>query len=226
MNKIKTLILSALAVVALASPSWAGLPWDAENIQNVTGSTPAPTAFPTSNGGVLIDLMTGNTTMGSLSGGVSGDYYTIVIVQDGTGGRTFTAPTDLKHMPSSIPTAANSWTACVVKYDGTNYNVTPSGQCYNNYAFSQDPTIIYKQALANTAIANTASATEASVVAPGMTASKGCIAVEVNPGADEAKGLFVSCVPNTNYVQVKQTNPTAATITPTAGTVYIRAIGN
>lgn len=227
MNKKYTGLALIVFALALAIPAAAKFPWPSGAnisgaIQNVTGSTPSPTAFPTASGvpGVIIDLMTGNTTMGSLSGGETGNSETLILEQDGTGGRTFTAPSNLKGMPSSIPTAANSWTVCNLYFDGTNFNVVPTGICSDNAPL----TGVYAnvQTSAGTAVGPNAHQQLTALSVPGASANTPCSATAQAFSATWQGTIGLQCVPSTNQVQVELENYTAATVTPSATAISIR----
>ncbi len=222
-------LIGALALVVLSVAAvYAAVPWPSgasipSNVQNVTGSTPSPAAFPTSTNvpGVIIDLMTGNTTMGALTGGITGNYETLIIEQDGSGSRTFTGPSTLKGMPSTIPTAANSYTVCKLYYDGTNYNVTPTGVCFDNLPLTN----LYAnvQSSAGTAIAPNATQAQTTLSVPGANANTPCSCTPQTYPATWQVGIATQCVPGTNTVicQVVNGDPTN-THTPTAISLSVR----
>lgn len=63
-------------------------------------------------------------TSSSISNGTTGQQVTITLVQDATGGRTFTWPTACKFAGAAAPsdTTASRKTAVTFSYDGTNWN--------------------------------------------------------------------------------------------------------
>lgn len=60
----------------------------------------------------------GNRTL-SITNPVAGEYYTIIITQDGTGGRTLTLPSSIN---AQLNLGASAVTILVCYYDGTTYN--------------------------------------------------------------------------------------------------------
>lgn len=214
MKTIKNLLLSIALLFVLVVPARADLPWG--TVGNVTGSTPSPTSFTSAP--VIIDLMTANTTMGALSGGTAGSFYTVILLQDGTGSRTFTAPSNLKNLPASTPaavTTANGYVAYVVTPSGSNYNVVGE---YDNPSLVN----VFKSTFtsAGSAVAPVTAQTQASVVIPGLTVANTCVCEAQSTGATWV-ATSLSCLPNTNFAQCVELNPSAATLTPTATTVNI-----
>jgi len=86
------------------------------------------TGFPLYNGKLVL---TENATL-TFTGVNSGDYGTIIIDQDATGGRTLSLPANSKVINGSfdIATAANARTILTYLYDGTDFNWNYGG----NYA--------------------------------------------------------------------------------------------
>ena len=64
--------------------------------------------------------LTANVTSSTISGGTIGQIISLNICQNGTGGYTFTWPTNLLTAPS-VNTAASACTAVSAVYDGTNW---------------------------------------------------------------------------------------------------------
>ncbi|HMV47620.1 MAG TPA: hypothetical protein PKD31_07700 [Blastocatellia bacterium] len=67
--------------------------------------------------------LTGNNTF-TFSNGVQGRTYTLIVIQDGTGGRTVTWPASVKWPGASAPaltSGANKRDIFVFVFDGTNY---------------------------------------------------------------------------------------------------------
>lgn len=213
MNKIKSLFISAVLVLGLSTSALANLPWG--TVQNVTGTTPSPTSFTSAP--VLIDLMTGTTTMGALSGGTAGGFYTVILLQDGTGSRAFTPPTNLTGLPATpaAVSTANGYAAYVVELIGTNYVVQAE---YDNTPLND----VFKSTFtsAGTAVAPVTAQIQASVVIPGLTVANTCLCEAQTTGATWV-ATSLSCLPNTNYAQCVELNPSAATLTPTATTVNV-----
>jgi hypothetical protein len=74
-------------------------------------ATPSFSATPTFNGAVnnaFVMTLSGNVTSSTFSNGVVGQLYTFVIKQDGTGGRVFTWPANMKGQGTIDPTAGIS----------------------------------------------------------------------------------------------------------------------
>ncbi|TGL58629.1 hypothetical protein [Leptospira jelokensis] len=64
----------------------------------------------------------GNATFTTISGGVTDQVYVMKFLQDGTGGRTITLPSNVKIPTGETPdTAANRISILTMYFDGTNY---------------------------------------------------------------------------------------------------------
>lgn len=214
MKTIRNLILSIALVFAFSVQASANVPWG--TVSNLTGATPSPTSFTSAP--VIIDLMTANTTMGALSGGTAGGFYTVILLQDGTGARTFTPPSNLTGLPASTPaavTTANGYTAYVVELIGTNYVV--QGE-YDNVSLASTFKTTFSSA--GTAVAPVTAQTQASVVIPGLTVANTCICEAQTTGSTWV-ATSLSCLPNTNFAQCVELNPSAATLTPTVATINV-----
>lgn len=80
--------------------------------------------------------LTGNVTSSSFANPAQGKCFTLQLVQDGTGGRTFAWPSDVAD-PPTINSAANSVTNTTFYYDGTEWQTlenlpnVPSAQLLN-----------------------------------------------------------------------------------------------
>lgn len=58
--------------------------------------------------------LTGNVSSSTATGGTIGQGYTLYLIQNGTGGRTFVPPTSFKGWPSDINRAVNGKTVCTI----------------------------------------------------------------------------------------------------------------
>lgn len=215
--------LAAFALLALpfARPAHAAFPWGSSDPNEVSGATPTCTYSATSF--FCIENMTANVTSVTLAGMTAGTYYAIAFVQDGTGSRTLaqTSITQATSGPAvpAIPSAANKWTVWYIL--ATSASAATFVQNYDNVPLWD--TFIAQQTGDGSPVANTASETPtAALVVPGMTANNRCSAEYANPDANIKKGVFIRCIPSTNSIQAVETNPTAATITPTAATINVR----
>ena len=219
MKTIKNLLLSITLLFAFTATANAAIPWG--TTQQVTGSTPSPTSF--SSAPVIIDLMTGNTTMGSLSGGTAGGFYTIILEQDGTGSRTFTPPTNFTGLPASTPaavTTANGYVVYIVQAVGANYNVVSE---YDNVNLADS----YKVALATagTTVAPNATQAQTAQYAPGVATTTACVCDPATYPATWQVGIFTECVPTTNTITCQVVNPDPTnTHTPAAVSLNIRIL--
>lgn len=214
MNRFKAGLLAFVAALALSTPSWAAFPWSTSDPLEVSGAT--PTCTYTSTAFFCIENMTANVTSVTLAGMTAGKYYAIAFVQDGTGSRTLTQTSITGGV--TIPATANQWTVWVIK--ATSASAATFVQNSDN-APLWDTWVTAQATGDGSPVANTASETPATMVVPGMTAAHRCSAVVSNPDANIRKGIVTTCVPGTNLVSVVETNPTAATITPTAATENI-----
>lgn len=73
------------------------------------------------NGNVQTVTLTGNVTFSAFSNPEAGQSITLIVKQDGTGGRTLTSTMMFAGGEKTLSTAANSIDIISVFYDGTNY---------------------------------------------------------------------------------------------------------
>lgn len=86
------------------------------------GNSGAATITPNAaNGSVQKYTLTGNITWNAFGTPVAGQSMTVILVQDGTGGRTLTSTMKWAGGSKTLSTAANSIDIATVYYDGTNY---------------------------------------------------------------------------------------------------------
>src|SRR5271168_2219767 len=131
MKFIKSLAFTIAFALALPLAAFAKVPWGAQS--NGTGQSPVCTSFSTDP----VCVVTLSTTQASvtISGGTAGSFYTLVWMENGTGGYPITLPTNLTAatsygtLPSAIPTAANNWSVWVVQAVGA----TPTYQLVSTY---------------------------------------------------------------------------------------------
>lgn len=70
-------------------------------------------------------ILTGNVSSSTFVNGIAGGYYTFVIVQDASGGRTFAWPPNVKN-PQTIDPTPNAINVQTFYFDGTNaYPIGP-----------------------------------------------------------------------------------------------------
>lgn len=86
------------------------------------GNSGAATITPNAaNGSVQKYTLTGNITWNAFGTPVAGQSMTVILVQDGTGGRTLTSSMKWSGASKTLSTAANSIDIATVYYDGTTY---------------------------------------------------------------------------------------------------------
>lgn len=225
------LLASIALFLALSGSAIAAIPW------NSTVNTIAPSggAATCTLPAVCIFNLTGNLTSLSLSGGTVGSSYTLIYVQDNTGGRTFTVPHNI--IPGAVGTipaiqsTANNYSVWVVEYDGTNYELNAA---YDNISIAD----VYRNQIQSLGTAISTQTTQLqvqspatiSVVFPGMTTNGSCSCVaQINPALSPhnlptqwQKGVFAVCLPDTNAATCAIVNPTSSSITPDQDTLNIR----
>jgi len=122
-----------LANVVLAGPTSGGLgpvsaraliPADIFDLTTVSFS--ATPTFDASLGNAFKITLTGNVTSSTISNATNGQVTTFIIVQDGTGSRTFAWPANVKGA-SPIAPDANLVSVQSFVYDGTNWRATGPG---------------------------------------------------------------------------------------------------
>ncbi len=227
-------IISAL-ILLMARSSFAAIPWNA----TVTTVTPSAGAGTCTLPAVCIFNLTGDLTSLTLSGGSAGSSYSLIFVQDATGGRSFTVPTNLKGGPfvgtplPSIPSTANAWTVWVIFFDGVNYMLQGAYDgllIFDEYAntYQSLGTLIATRSLEREVRAPST----VSVIFPGMTPTSTCWCVpELDPGTTPHSlpttwqtGIQSMCIPDTNSVTCALQNPTAISITPVSDLLNIRGL--
>jgi hypothetical protein len=86
------------------------------------GSTGAATITPNAAAGTIYNYtLTGNITLSALTNAVAGTGMTIILTQDGTGGRTLTSTMKFLGGVKTLSTAAAAIDIMSVFYDGTTY---------------------------------------------------------------------------------------------------------
>ena len=91
-----------------------------ENVNDLgtTGGTLTPDM---DNGNVQKITLNNNLTLNSLSNVASGDSLTLIVIQDGTGGRTLSSTMKFSGGAKTLSTGANAIDVITIFYDGTNY---------------------------------------------------------------------------------------------------------
>ena len=223
-NTIKLTFASAmvLGVFALSAlNAHSALPWG--TINNAATGTASPTCTSFASAPVCILDMTANITSLTISGdpgAASNHQATLIMQQDGTGGRVF--PSAIASMtgllPSPASTAANKYTAYVVQLNTTTNKFSVVGQ-YDNYpltGFEFSTT----QAAAAATIAPGATLAQSAIDAPGMAITNTCLCVP----QISTQSVVLSCIPGTNTVQCVEQNATNATVTATTVTLNVRGL--
>jgi hypothetical protein len=86
------------------------------------GNSGAATITPNAaNGATQKYTLTGNITWSAFGTPVAGQSMTMILVQDGTGGRTLTSTMKFAGGSKTLSTAANAIDIMTVYYDGTTY---------------------------------------------------------------------------------------------------------
>ena len=86
------------------------------------GSVGAGTYTPNVNSGTVHKmLLTGNVTINSLANAVAGSNATLIVTQDGTGGRTLTSSWKFAGGAKTLTTVATATDMISVFYDGSTY---------------------------------------------------------------------------------------------------------
>lgn len=90
-------------------------------IETVTFS--ATPTFDASESDIFSMTLTGNVTSSTITNAVAGKLITLLLIQDGTGGRTFAFPADvvLRTGALAISAGANDVTIIIFVYDGANW---------------------------------------------------------------------------------------------------------
>lgn len=210
-------------VVATALPSLAGIPWSAgagtgAPLQ-VSGAT--PTCTYTSTALACIENMTANVTSITLAGMTAGTYYSIILMQDGTGSRTL-AQTAITGAPalSTAESAANGYAVWTIKATSASaatfiqdYANAPLFDVWTNGAGTAGTAV----AAAGTAITQAIP----TVVIPGMSASNVCSCNTQAIGGTNV-ALHTRCIPATNAAECVWQNESAASVTATTATFNVR----
>ena len=223
-NTLKLAFASALVlgVFALSAiQSHAGLPWG--TIYDAPTGTASPVCTSFASAPVCILDMTASITSLTISGdpGATNNHQaTLIMQQDGTGGRVFPSAiasfTGL--LPSPASTAANKYTAYVLQYNTTSNLFSVVGQ-YDNYSLSGFEFYTTQAAAAATMAPATTIALTAQDV-PGETVSNTCLCVP----QISTVNVQLSCIPGTNTVQCVEQNATNATVTATTVTLNVRGL--
>jgi hypothetical protein len=74
-----------------------------------------------SSGTVQTMTLTGNVTINTLSGATTGSNMTLIVTQDGTGGRTLSSTMKFAGGFKTLSTASNSIDVVNIYFNGTNY---------------------------------------------------------------------------------------------------------
>lgn len=91
------------------------------------GNTGTSSLTPNAAAGTIYTYTaTGNFTLNSLANAVAGTSMTIIITQDGTGGKTLTSTMKFAGGSKTLSTAANAIDVISVFFDGTTYYATLS----------------------------------------------------------------------------------------------------
>jgi hypothetical protein len=91
---------------------------------NVTGDQSSNINL--ANGSIFTMTATGNLTISSVTGAVAGSSATLIITQDGTGGKTLTSTMKFAGASKTLSTAAGAIDIISLFYDGTTYYATLS----------------------------------------------------------------------------------------------------
>ena len=91
-----------------------------ETITAMGNQTGTPT-IDASAGTIHSLTLTGNVTISSISNMTAGSNITLILTQDGTGGRTHTSTMKLAGVSKTLSTAAGAIDIISIFYDGTNY---------------------------------------------------------------------------------------------------------
>lgn len=86
-----------------------------------TVSYSATPTFDLNNGLTQVITLTGNVTSSTIINGQAGQHVTFVIIQDGTGGRTFAWPSNVYGAMVVNPNINGMSIQKLVTYDGTNF---------------------------------------------------------------------------------------------------------
>ena len=86
------------------------------------GNTAVGTYIPVVSSGTVHRLtLTGNITIDSLSGAVTGTNFSLILTQDATGNRTLSSTMKFAGGVKTLSTSANAIDVVTIFYDGTNY---------------------------------------------------------------------------------------------------------
>jgi hypothetical protein len=223
MNRIKTSILTLAMLATSAMPALAAIPWAAgagtgAPLQ-VSGAT--PTCTYTATALACIEDMTANVTSITLAGMTAGTYYSLILMQDGTGSRTL-AQTSVTGAPAltTAEKAANGYAVWIIK--ATSASAATFVTDYSNAPLFNDWTT--GAGIAGTAVAAAGTAiTQAipTVVIPGLGTSNTCSCnTQAITGTNVA--LHTRCVPATNAATCYWQNESAASVTATTATFNVR----
>lgn len=223
MNRIKRIAIAFLAAVSLSAPAYAAVPWAAgagtgAPLQ-VSGAT--PTCTYTATALACIEDMTANVTSITLAGMTANTYYTLILMQDGTGSRTLTQ-TSVTGAPAltTAESAANGYAVWVIKATSASKAAFvvdyPNAPLFDSWTTGAG--------IAGTAVAAAGTAiTQAipTVVVPGLSASNDCSCNTQAIGGTNV-AIHTRCIPATNAAECVWQNESAASVTATTATFNVR----
>ena len=90
-------------------------------IINDLGTTSGTLTPDPNNGSVQKITLNNNLTLNALSNVANGDSITLIVKQDGTGGRTLSSTMKFAGGTKTLSTAANAIDVITIFYDGTDY---------------------------------------------------------------------------------------------------------
>jgi hypothetical protein len=225
MNRIKSLILT-LALLSLPSAALAKVPWGAIGAAS-TGASPVCTTFSTDP--VCVVTLSTTTASITISGGSTGGFYTLILMENGTGnfavsgslvgGLSAASYYNSGALPASIPTAANNYSVWVVQATNT---TTPTYSLVGTYdQLGLNDVFTTTQVESTASIASAVTVLYPTITVPGVTLTSGCLCQpQVNPSLWGS--MTTGCIPQTNAVQCTVSNATAASIAPSAVTLNVR----
>lgn len=125
--------LSSSGVGTLAQPAFADISGAASATQKnelqATIAFSATPVFDASVNGSNIIVLTGNVSSSTLTGGVAGQRFTFIIMQDGVGSHTFVFPTNVKGA-GTIAATISGFNVQDFLYNGTNWLASSSMQSF------------------------------------------------------------------------------------------------
>jgi len=224
-----SMLVAAVVIAAnlvIIDRARASLPWGAISQPVATGSPVLNTYVCASFSSDPVCLVAPTTNIAglTLSGGTAGVSYTIIFMQDGTGSRLLTVPSNLvantgQTLPA-LTTAANSWTVWVVTLNSSAQYVVQG--TFDNLDLSKD--FVTTATMPTTGIAVKATLAMAGVTLPGITTANGCLCLPETWGTNAQTGLSVQCIPTTNTATCQLVNGTATGIVPDSEVLQVREI--